>query len=535
MINIFKRKFFLSVIILVFAFYINFYYSNIGLYPIDTFSFFDAGYNVTQGYHPIKDYWVISGILVDYIQAIFFYIFGPNWNSYVFHASFLNSVISFFFFFFLNQFNKSLITNFFLSISVAILCYPVIGTPFPYQHSLIISLISALVFYLGVEKEDKIYWILLPVLMTLSFLSMQLPSGLINFFIILYLIIYFINFDSSNLKYFIFGVSLTLIFFFLYILATKVNINDFFEQLIFFPLSIGEGRILNAENAFEGAKLANKFTFRGILGHFKFINIFVFFNILFMFLHIKNNQKKFKLDKIILLNSFILLCSISFIFHQLITANQTFIFSLIPILCGLSIILIKKTKPKINTKFFNILFVLILIFSTVKYHLLYNEKRKFIDLQNLDLTKGVSADVLDDKFSKLKWITPTNLIISPSEELNLLLNSINIIKKDKSEKMLITHYQFFSILLDENLNIPNRWYFPNNTFPATPDNKYYRSYLKRIHAKINDNKIEKIYIVETFPDEFLFLNLKDFTDNRCFSKKKLNKILLSIIFEKCPI
>ena len=88
MINIFKKKFFLSIIILVFAFYINFHYSNIGLYPIDTFSFFDTGYNVTKGYHPIKDYWVISGILVDYIQAIFFYIFGTNWNSYVFHSSF---------------------------------------------------------------------------------------------------------------------------------------------------------------------------------------------------------------------------------------------------------------------------------------------------------------------------------------------------------------------------------------------------------------------------------------------------------------
>ena len=65
-------NFILIIIITIFSFFINFYYANIGLYPIDTFSFFDSGYNVLNGYHPIKDYWVISGILVDYIQGFFF-------------------------------------------------------------------------------------------------------------------------------------------------------------------------------------------------------------------------------------------------------------------------------------------------------------------------------------------------------------------------------------------------------------------------------------------------------------------------------
>ena len=64
-------KFFLSIIITIFSFFINFYYANIGLYPIDTFSFFDSGYNVLNGYHPIKDYWVISGIFeVDYLTYL---------------------------------------------------------------------------------------------------------------------------------------------------------------------------------------------------------------------------------------------------------------------------------------------------------------------------------------------------------------------------------------------------------------------------------------------------------------------------------
>ena len=69
-----KMNYIAYAILAVFAFFINYFFSNIGVYPIDTFSFFDSGYLITKGYHPIKDFWVISGILVDYIQALFFLI-----------------------------------------------------------------------------------------------------------------------------------------------------------------------------------------------------------------------------------------------------------------------------------------------------------------------------------------------------------------------------------------------------------------------------------------------------------------------------
>ena len=71
-------KFILSILLSILAFYINYYYANKGLYPIDTFSFFDSAYYITEGQHPIKDFWVISGIFIDYLQALFFYIFGSK-------------------------------------------------------------------------------------------------------------------------------------------------------------------------------------------------------------------------------------------------------------------------------------------------------------------------------------------------------------------------------------------------------------------------------------------------------------------------
>ena len=191
-----KIKYFAYIILAGFAFYINYFYANIGLYPIDTFSFFDSGYLVTQGYHPIKDFWVISGVLIDYLQALFFIIFGYNWNAYIYHSSIMNVLISVFFFFFLNNLRNNIYSNFFLSISFATLCYPVAGTPFPYQHAYIISLISIMIFYLAVYKEDQKYWIILPIFMLFSFLSMQLPSGLINFLILSFISIHFLKFKK---------------------------------------------------------------------------------------------------------------------------------------------------------------------------------------------------------------------------------------------------------------------------------------------------------------------------------------------------
>ena len=47
-------KLFLYLLIFIFAFYINYHYANKGLYPIDTFAFFDSGYYITKGYTQLK-------------------------------------------------------------------------------------------------------------------------------------------------------------------------------------------------------------------------------------------------------------------------------------------------------------------------------------------------------------------------------------------------------------------------------------------------------------------------------------------------
>ena len=81
--------------LLLFSIIINQYYGNKGIFPLDSFSHFDRGFGILLGEHPFKDYWVISGPIIDYFQSVFFYIFGINWQSYIFHASLVNALITF--------------------------------------------------------------------------------------------------------------------------------------------------------------------------------------------------------------------------------------------------------------------------------------------------------------------------------------------------------------------------------------------------------------------------------------------------------
>ena len=64
---------FIVITLFLSAFLINFYVGSRGVYPVDTFIHFDNGYRILLGENPVKDYWIVHGFLIDYIQAIFFY------------------------------------------------------------------------------------------------------------------------------------------------------------------------------------------------------------------------------------------------------------------------------------------------------------------------------------------------------------------------------------------------------------------------------------------------------------------------------
>ena len=62
-----------------------------------------------------------------------------------------------------------------------------------------------------------------------------------------------------------------------------------------------------------------------------------------------------------------------------------------------------------------------------------------------DITYGLAfvAGELLRMNHKIMWV---------DDEIDLLKQTIGIIKKDNRNKMLLTHYQFFSIILEEDLS-----------------------------------------------------------------------------------
>ena len=91
---LFNKDFLIIIFLFVFATLLNQYYGNRGAFPHDSFAHFETGYRILNGEHPFTNYWIISGPLVDYIQSLFFFIFGVSFQSYVLHASVFNGILT---------------------------------------------------------------------------------------------------------------------------------------------------------------------------------------------------------------------------------------------------------------------------------------------------------------------------------------------------------------------------------------------------------------------------------------------------------
>ena len=502
--KIINYKFLIPIGLVIYAFLINFFSGNIGVMPIDTFGFFDTGYSILKNKLPIRDFWIFTGLVVDYLQALFFLIFGLSWKSYIFHSSAINVIATLSFYFFLKNFNLNNYLIVIYCISFATLCYPVSGTPFAYLHSYVFSLVAIFLFCIALNNQNNLIWLSLPFVFFLAFFSMQTPSFYIIFIILVCTFYYFLKFKKlESLKFFLLGSVISILFFLLFLFLTKTPLKNLFYEYFLFPITIGEGRLASDASAY--VRFSDQLNFKRIFGDFKFIHIFLF-PLLYLFIIsiIKKNQS------LILTNIVVIVSVIFFIFNQLNQANQIYIFSLIPILA--SIINANIINLKTNKRLIFII-IFILIFSTVKYHIRYNLDRKFLDIERLDKSFAVDASKINLKFKYLKWITPQ--FYDPNKELELINLALKKINNDKRNKVLITHYQFFSLLLDDDLNMLNRWYVWDNNSHPVENHKYYSIYKNFVNKKIKQNKINVIYMLGS-KNEMPFSKIQKYFDNLCF-------------------
>ena len=167
-------------------------------------------------------------------------------------------------------------------------------------------------------------------------------------------------------------------------------------------------------------------------------------------------------------------------------------------------------------------------FLTLKYHLRFNEERKMLNLENINLKKNIDAELIHPTLKGLKWIT-NDYQQEPEAEIELIKESMVVIKQDKSKKMLLTGYLFFSAALDENLNNPSRWPSLKDASNPDKDNPYYRIYKKFVENLIISKKIETLYSSRDNKGDIF----EEIFKNSCRKTKEINDFLIKHDIKSC--
>ena len=500
----------------LFSVAINQHYGNRGIFPIDSFLIFDAAYNITSGNHPFKDYWAITGPLLDYIQSFYFFIFGINWFSYVLHASTINMIITLCSFYFFSKIGLKTFYAFIYSLGVAILAYPNAGTPFIDHHAVILCTISIYALIIAILLKKNFYWFIVPIFIVLSFFSKQIPSAyfLILFFLIIgFYFFYTKDFNKKNLVYFICGFIFSLLTIFSIFIINEIPFKNFLVQYIFYPLSLGNDRTLGLN-----------IDFKNLVSQFKFIYLASLPAVISLILLMVKKEKSMQQKKEIVILILFIFSLLVFIYSQLITKNQVFIFFLIPIAAAVSH---SYTLKYFNKKYLVYLILILFIFSTGKYHLRFNHNKKFMELINADFALAGPAHQIDEKLKGLKWITP-RYSKEPSKEIKLLTDVKKILLNSHKNKIIISDYLFFSSILQTKISSPNKWY--DNLSVPNNKNKFFKNYKNFFITKIKKNNIKYVYIIKK--DKNIFL-MQFINDQSCVEQKKLNEILIEFKLNNC--
>ncbi len=494
-----KTNFFLIFFLSIFSFFINKYYANIGVEPMDTFVLYNGGYKVLNGLIPFQDYWLTTGPLMDYINAFFFWIGGVNWSTYTTHSSIFNSIITVLTYLFFNALGSNKYFSFFFSLMFSLLMYPIIGTPFVDHHSTIFLLISFYLFIVAIKKENFKLFIYLPTILIIAFLCKQTPAayGIITISLLGLALLLISNKKREIIIYSLYGLLLGLFLILIFFILTEIPYHNFYTQYLLYGSSIGSYRM----ESFDIDIL-------GVLHQYKFIFLPIFFGILIV---MKGDIKNNKRENLIFI-SFLALFFL-FLFHQLLTLNENFIFFLIPIIYAINQIYLKKIFPKFL--FIQYLLISICIFSVVKYHVRFNEKRKFNTLEYVNLNLAIDAKTIHNSLSGLQWIT-REYKDNPLIEVNGIKESLNILSKQEGKYMLLTNYLFISPVLKTNDFSPNQWHHPDVSFPIKGRKDFFM-YKKFFTEKLEKNEIVNIFTVGNDLKNILSL----LYDKECFTKTKL--------------
>ena len=503
------------IFILLISFFVNFYFGHQGLMPLDDLQNFNSGHRILKGDFPFRDYYSITGPILDIWQSIIYKIFGSNWQSLIIHASLLNCFYSISVFTFLKKLNFKTLDSLLYSVCSGLLMFPPTGNPTVEHNSLALSMISFFIFIIGL-KENRNYLLFVSVFIFLTtFFVKQVPT---SYFIIFCIIIYFSNSLSSmnkkNFLIFILSTFFAIFFYTSFFLFNDVSLKNIIDQYFIFATSLGENRFSNLNYAAFYDKISKIFFL-----------LFLIIPSLYSSFTSKNTNNIL----------FILGLSLIIIIYELHSNNQPITFSLIPIFCAFFYYFHSIDNPNskiINYFFFIIitycfyrilryeifyiyiyLFILVIFFlkktipirfiiliylfiTTSFYFEKYVKIRAWDDLRKNEISQSFKAEIIDEKLKYLKWKT---VYFNDTEtEKKLILDTLQYLKSlSPSDKyILITDYQIYNLILDKKDFSPVKYWHINATYPSK-NHKMRKNFEEFFKSKIVDNNVTQIIIDNT--------------------------------------
>ena len=155
-----------------------------------------------------------------------------------------------------------------------------------------------------------------------------------------------------------------------------------------------------------------------------------------------------------------------------------------------------------------------------------NISEKFHELNNVDFSNSVKASIIDHKFNGLNWITPNKT--NKKEvlaEIENIKEVIDILKNDKENKMVITNFSFFSVILNDSQNSISRWY-PGD-ISAFPDknSKFFKNYRELFIKNIVNKKISSIYLLKDVDEK----EITNHISSSCLNKTNISDFLVKFL------
>ena len=189
-----KTNLLIIIFLSFYSFLINYYYGFQGFNFVDSFQHIAGGEKIVAGEIPFRDYWISdSGPLMDFLQGIFFKMFGKSWNILILNSSLINIFFTLTIFWLCNILELQLYPKIIFPILAATIMYPASGTPLIDFHALIISVFGLTYFIFLVKRNDYKKMVIIPIIFIIAFFFKQVPTAYFAIIILIISIYYFLK------------------------------------------------------------------------------------------------------------------------------------------------------------------------------------------------------------------------------------------------------------------------------------------------------------------------------------------------------